>query len=71
MIKRLVIECEDVACTSTVNRGQDNAHIKMTLLDVRVFELMQSLIKEAGAEVILDHLKDSDIENYLKGLNDE
>lgn len=67
MIKRLVIECEDVACTSTVKRGQDNAHIKMTLLDVRVSELMTSLIKEAGVEVILDHISDTQIENYLKG----
>ena len=67
MIKRLVIECEDVACTSTVNRGQDNAHIKMTLLDVRIHELMTSLIKEAGVEVILDHISDTQIENYLKG----
>lgn len=67
MIKRLVIECEDLACASTVKRGQDNSHIKMTLLDVRVHELMASLIKEAGVEVILDHISDTQIENYLKG----
>lgn len=67
MIERLVIECAGVSCSSTVKRGEDNAHIKMTLLDVRAHELMQSLIKEAGVEVILDHLKDDDIKKYLKG----
>lgn len=65
--KNLVIECENILCTSTVKRGQDNAHIKMTLTDVRIHELMSSLLKEVGAEVILDHISDSKIKSYLKG----
>ena len=66
-IKLLTIECEQIVCSSTVKRGQDNAHIKITLEDVRTFELMTSLIKEAGVDAILDHISDTQIENYLKG----
>jgi hypothetical protein len=62
----LVIECDNVACTSTVKRGQDDAHIKLTLMDVRIHELMTSLVKEVGVEVILDHISDLQISNYLK-----
>lgn len=65
MIKTLTVECEEVVCTSTVNRGQDRAHIKMMLKDVRIFELMQSLIKEVGANIILDHISDDQINAYL------
>ena len=66
-IKLLTIECEQIFCSRTVKRGQDAAHIKMTLEDVRTFELMTSLIKEAGVDAILDHISDTQIENYLKG----
>ena len=66
-IKLLTIECEQIVCSSTVKRGQDSAHIKITLEDVRTFELMTSLIKEAGVDAILDHISDTKIESYLKG----
>jgi hypothetical protein len=67
MNKTLAIECEQVVCTSPVKRGEDNPHIKMTLEDVRIFELMASLIKEVGVETILDHISDTEIKNYLEG----
>lgn len=65
-IKNLVIECEQVVCTSPAKRGEDNPHIKMTLQDVRIFELMDSIIKEVSVEIILDHISDLQISNYLK-----
>ena len=65
-IKTLSIECEQVVCTSTVKRGEDAAHIEMTLEDVRVTELMVNVIKEVGVSVILDHISDLQISNYLK-----
>lgn len=68
MNQNLVIECESIVCTSTVKRGQDNAHLKMTLESVRITKLMGSLIKEVGVTVILDHISDIQIENYLKGI---
>lgn len=67
MIKTLTVECKIVVCTSAVKRGEDPAHIKMTLEDVHIFELMQTLIKEVGVDVILDHITDEYIENHLKG----
>jgi len=66
MIKTLTIECSEIACTSTVKRGEDTAHIKMTLKDVRVTELMVNIIKEVGVEAVLDHISDLQISNYLK-----
>tara|TARA_R110000824_G_scaffold139563_2_gene304736 strand:+ start:1238 stop:1447 length:210 start_codon:yes stop_codon:yes gene_type:complete len=68
MNQNLVIECESIVCTSTVKRGQDNAHLKMTLESVRITNLMGSLIKEVGVAVILDHISDIQIENYLRGI---
>jgi len=65
-IKTLTIECEQIACTSTTKRGEDTAHIKMTIEDVRIFELIASLIKEVGVDVILDQISDLQISNYLK-----
>ncbi len=65
-IKNLVIECEQIVCTSTAKRGEDNAHIKMTLEDVRITELMVNIIKEVGVEAVLDHISDLQISNYLK-----
>ena len=67
MNKTLIIECGSIACTSTVNRGEDKAHIKMTLEEVRIFELMQELIKKIGPAAILDCIKDEEIKTYLKG----
>ena len=67
MINNLTVECEEVVCTSTVKRGQDTAHIKMSLINVHMDELMQQLINEAGVQSILDYLSDTDIEHYLKG----
>ena len=67
MNKTLSVQCESISCATTEKRGEDTAHIKMTLEDVRIFELMQSLIKEVGVEVILDHITNTQIENYLKG----
>tara|TARA_R110000823_G_scaffold78797_1_gene179574 strand:+ start:171 stop:296 length:126 start_codon:yes stop_codon:yes gene_type:complete len=40
----------------------------MTLESVRITKLMGSLIKEVGVTVILDHISDIQIENYLKGI---
>lgn len=67
MTKNITVECGSIVCTSTVKRGEDNAHIKMTLQDVRIHELMANLIESVGSDVILDHLTDSDIQAYLKG----
>lgn len=66
MIKRLEAQIASVHCIEPVTVA-GNIHIKATLLDVDMFELMQSLIKEAGVEAILDHITDTEIENYLKG----
>lgn len=66
MIKNLVVECEEIVCTSTAKRGEDNAHIKMTLQNVHTTELMVNVIKEVGVDVILDHISDLEISNYLK-----
>ncbi len=66
-IKNLVIECEQIVCTSTTKRGEDNAHIKMTLEDIRTNEVMVNIIKEVGVEAVLDHISDTQISNYLKG----
>ena len=66
MIKRLVVKIGSVHCIEPVN-VVGNIHLKVALLDVDMFELMQSLIKEAGVEAILDHISDSQIESYLKG----
>lgn len=66
MLKRLEAQIRSVHCIEPVNIT-GNIHLKVALLDVDMFELMQSLIKEAGVEVILDHLSDTEIEDYLKG----
>ena len=65
MKNNITIECTEITCTSTVNRGQDNAHIKMTLEDVRVTELMVNVIKEIGVDAVLDHISDTEIAQYL------
>ena len=67
-MKNLTLECSGIAGTSIVKRGEDLAHIKITLEKVRVFELMQSLIKEVGIKAILDHMTDQQIKNYLEGV---
>ena len=67
MIKRLVVEIGSVHCIEPVPTTNGAVHIKAALLDVDMFELMQSLKKEAGVEAILDHIADTQIENYLKG----
>ena len=67
MIKNLTIECEQIVCTSAVKRGEDNSHIKMTLEDVRSFELMTALIEKMGVNEILDHISDDEIRKYLDG----
>lgn len=66
-IKTLTIECEQIACTSTTKRGEDAAHIKMTLEGVRATELMFNVISEIGVDEVLDHISDTQIEIYLKG----
>ena len=66
MIKRLEAQIRSVHCIEPVNRAGD-IHLKVALLDVDMFELMQSLKKEAGVQLILDHLTDTEIEDYLKG----
>ena len=67
MIKRLEVKIGSVHCIEPVPTTNGAVHIKAALLDVDMFELMQSLIKEAGVEAILDHISDSQIESYLKG----
>ena len=66
MISILAIECEEIISTSTTKRGQDNAHLRITLSDVRIDELMSALIEKAGVQAILDHISDTKIKNYLK-----
>ena len=66
MKNSITIECTEITCTSTVKRGEDNAHIKMTLENVRVTELMVSVINEIGVDGVLDHISDLQISNYLK-----
>ena len=66
MIKRLVVKIGSVHCIEPVPTTNGAVHIKAALLDVDMFELMQSLKKEAGVQLILDHLTDTEIEDYLK-----
>jgi hypothetical protein len=67
MIKRLEVKVGSVHCMEPTPETNGAVSIKAVLLDVDMFELMQSLKKEAGVELILDHISDTDIENYLKG----
>ncbi len=67
MIKRLEVVIGSVHCIEPVPGTNGAVDIKAALLDVDMFELMQSLKKEAGVQLILDHLTDTEIENYLKG----
>jgi hypothetical protein len=67
-IKNLVIECEQIVCTSTVKRGEDPAHLKMTLEDVRVDSLMVELVKELDVETVLGYFPDHLIKKYAEGI---
>lgn len=70
MIKRLEAQIRSVHCIEPVTIA-GNIHLKVALLDVDMFELMQSLINEAGIEAILDNISDTAIEDYLKGRDNE
>jgi len=66
MLKRLEVKVGSAHCVEPVPGTNGAVSIKAVLLDVDMFELMQSLKKEAGVQLILDHLSDTEIENYLK-----
>ena len=67
MIKRLELVIGSVHCIEPAPTTNGAVSIKAALLDVDMLELMQSLKKEAGVQLILDQVSDTDIENYLKG----
>ncbi len=65
MINNLNIKCEELHSLTPTLNSQSETALDITLLDVDLFALMQQLVEKVGTKVILDHITDADIKNYM------
>ena len=66
--QNLTIECEAVINQGAVKQGDHAPHIKMTLEDVRIDNLLIQLVKNLDIETILDYFPDDLIKSYAEGI---
>jgi len=70
-IKALTIECTRVANITPFISPQGEPKAVLLLEDVPMFELITSIISQVGADEILKHITNHDMELHLKGENNE